>query len=655
MTNPTQDGSQPQGSGKPPKKRSFSNISGNLGWLVILFLLLVILFSSSVGNNNTVLYSDFVKLMLDDEDSKKIRKITFIGVDRISVDVNDHESIKDERLKEKAGARGKFTVNRAKLDDPGLVAQMDKLIRNGLLVDQQEDNFAGLSWFIMMILPAVILIVFFLFILPKFRDPMGGGFLSNYIKSPAKKYEKTKMKVTFEDVAGLQHAKGELQEIVEFLKSPDKFTRLGASIPKGVLLVGPPGTGKTLLARAVAGEAGVPYYSISGSEFIQMFVGVGASRVRDMFKTAKDNSPCILFIDEIDAVGRMRGAGVGGGSDEREQTLNQILSEMDGFQPTETVIVLAATNRPDVLDSALLRPGRFDRHITIDRPTWQGRLAILKVHTRNKPLADNINLEMVARKMIGMTGADLRNLANEAALVATRLEKDKIDRADFEVAADRVLIGPKREEVLTPEDKRRTAYHEVGHALVTWLMPGADRPQKVSIIPRGQSLGVNLNAPDEDRFHHGLDHFKNQLVMIMGGRAADKLIYNQPYAGAESDLKRATRLARMMVTHWGMSEKLGPMTFKVGEEHVFLGKEMQEARDFSEQTAALIDSEVQNFLRQADDNAFQLLSDNRVYVEKIVDELMSREELLRDEIEDILRAAGFVVTPAKSSTTIADS
>lgn len=655
MTNPTQDGSQPQGSGKPPKKRSFSNISGNLGWLVILFLLLVLLFSSSVGNNNTVLYSDFVKLMLDDEDSKKIRKITFIGVDRISVDINDHESIKDERLKEKAGPRGKFTVNRAKLDDPGLVAQMDKLIRNGLLVDQQEDNFAGLSWFIMMILPAVILIVFFLFILPKFRDPMGGGFLSNYIKSPAKKYEKTKMKVTFEDVAGLQHAKGELQEIVEFLKSPDKFTRLGASIPKGVLLVGPPGTGKTLLARAVAGEAGVPYYSISGSEFIQMFVGVGASRVRDMFKTAKDNSPCILFIDEIDAVGRMRGAGVGGGSDEREQTLNQILSEMDGFQPTETVIVLAATNRPDVLDSALLRPGRFDRHITIDRPTWQGRLAILKVHTRNKPLADNINLEMVARKMIGMTGADLRNLANEAALVATRLEKDKIDRADFEVAADRVLIGPKREEVLTPEDKRRTAYHEVGHALVTWLMPGADRPQKVSIIPRGQSLGVNLNAPDEDRFHHGLDHFKNQLVMIMGGRAADKLVYNQPYAGAESDLKRATRLARMMVTHWGMSEKLGPMTFKVGEEHVFLGKEMQEARDFSEQTAALIDSEVQNFLRQADDNAFQLLSDNRIYMEKIVDELMSREELLRDEIEDILRAAGFVVTPAKSSTTIADS
>ena len=654
MSNPTQDGSQPQGSGKNPKKRSFSNISGNLGWLVILFLLLVLLFSSSVGNSSTVLYSDFVKLMFDEEDSKKIRKIAFIGTDRISVELKDWENLKDEKLKEKAGLRGKFTVNRAKLDDPGLVTQMDKLIRNGLLVDQQEDNFAGLSWFIMMILPAIILIVFFLFILPKFRDPMGGGFLGNYIKSPAKKYEKSKMKVTFEDVAGLQNAKAELQEIVEFLKSPEKFMKLGASIPKGVLLVGPPGTGKTLLARAVAGEAGVPYYSISGSEFIQMFVGVGASRVRDMFKTAKDNSPCILFIDEIDAVGRMRGAGVGGGSDEREQTLNQILSEMDGFQPTETVIVLAATNRPDVLDSALLRPGRFDRHITIDRPTWQGRLAILKVHTRNKPLSDDVNLEMIARKMIGMTGADLRNLANEAALVATRLGKDKVERSDFEVAADRVLIGPKREEVLTPEDKRRTAYHEVGHALVTWLMPGADRPQKVSIVPRGQSLGVNLNAPDEDRFHHGLDHFKNQLVMIMGGRAADRLVYNQPYAGAESDLKRATRLARMMVTHWGMSEKLGPMTFKVGEEHVFLGKEMQEARDFSEQTAALIDSEVQNFLRQADETAFNLLSENRVYVEKIVEELMGKEELLRDEIEDILRQSGFNVTPSKSSANPTD-
>jgi cell division protease FtsH len=316
---------------------------------------------------------------------------------------------------------------------------------------------------------------------------------------------------------------------------------------------------------------------------------------------------------------------------------------------------MAATNRPDVLDSALLRPGRFDRHITVEKPTWQGRMAILKVHTRNKPLADDVNMELLARKLVGMTGADLRNLANEAALLATREGKDRLFMSDFERAADRVLIGPKREEVLTGDDKRRTANHEAGHALVTWLMPGADRPQKVSIIPRGQSLGVTLTVPDEDRFHYGKDQFERQLVMTLGGRAADILVYNQPYAGAESDLKKATRLARMMVAHWGMSDRVGPMAFRTGEEHVFLGKEMQEARDFSEQTAALIDSEVQNFLRQADDNAFQLLSDNRVYVEKIVDELMSREELLRDEIEDILRAAGFVVTPAKSSTTIVDS
>src|SRR5438270_176979 len=337
-----------------------------------------------------------------------------------------------------------------------------------------------------MLIPAVLLLALILIFLPRVRDPLGGGFLSNYIKSPAKRYERSKLRVTFDDVAGMQYAKGELQEIVEFLRSPERFQRLGAVVPKGVLLVGPPGTGKTLVARAVAGEAGVPFFSISGSEFIQMFVGVGASRVRDMFKTAKENAPCILFIDEIDAVGRMRGAGVGGGSDEREQTLNQILSEMDGFTPTETVIVMAATNRPDVLDSALLRPGRFDRHLTIDRPTWQGRVAILKVHTRNKPLADDVNLDQVARGMIGMTGADLRNLANEAALLATREGKSKIERKDFERASDRVLMGPKREEVLTPEGKRKTAYHEAGHALVGWLEPAADPPHKVSIIRRGR-------------------------------------------------------------------------------------------------------------------------------------------------------------------------
>jgi len=341
----------------------------------------------------------------------------------------------------------------------------------------------------------------------------------------------------------------------------------------------------------------------------------------------------------------MRGAGLGGGSDEREQTLNQILSEMDGFTPTEAVIVMAATNRPDVLDSALLRPGRFDRHITIDRPTWQGRLQILKVHTRNKPLADDVDLEVIARGMIGMTGADLRNLANEAALLATREGKSKIERRDFERAADRVLMGPQREEVLSLEGKRKTAYHEVGHTLVAWLEPAGDPPQKVSIIPRGRGLGVTFNAPDEERYHHGLDYWKARLAFIMGGRAADRLIYGQPFSGHEDDLKQATRLARYMVTHWGMSDRLGPMAFRVGEEHVFLGKEIQEPRDFSEGTAAVIDDEVQKLLREADDHAYELLSTHREQMERLVEALLQREELLREEIDQILKEGNNGIVP----------
>jgi cell division protease FtsH len=333
----------------------------------------------------------------------------------------------------------------------------------------------------------------------------------------------------------------------------------------------------------------------------------------------------------------MRGAGVGGGSDEREQTLNQILSEMDGFTPTETVIVMAATNRPDVLDSALLRPGRFDRHITIDRPTWQGRLAILKVHTRTKPLADDVNLEQLARAMIGMTGADLRNLCNEAALLATREGKNKIDRRDFERAADRVLMGAQREEVMTAEGKRKTAYHEVGHALVAWLEPEADPPHKVSIIPRGRGLGVTVSPPDEERYHHGLDYWKARLAVMMGGRAADRLIYSQPFSGHEDDLKQATRIARYMVTHWGMSDRLGPMSFRVGEEHLFLGKEIQEPRDFSEGTATVIDEEVGRILREADERAFDLLQNNRDKMERLVEALLQREELLKEEIDQILK------------------
>ena len=556
------------------------------GWVFVLIAaiaLMMIIFYSDFGGSTAIEYSDFLELLKNHQ----VAKVTYRGKDHLEGEI---KSDVPEETKKQLKMRGtKFTLTLPQRDDRGeLLARLEK---EGVKINADEERGAWVGPLVMMLLPALLLLgLFFFFLLPRLRDPLGGSFLSNYIKSPARRYERNKSRVTFDDVADMESAKGELQEVVEFLRTPEKFQRLGAQVPKGVLLVGPPGTGKTLLARAVAGEAGVPFYSISGSEFIQMFVGVGASRVRDMFKTAKDNAPCLLFIDEIDAVGRMRGAGVGGGSDEREQTLNQILSEMDGFQPNEMVIVLAATNRPDVLDSALLRPGRFDRHITIDRPTWRGRLEILKVHTRNKPLADDVNLELVGREMIGMTGADLRNLCNEAALLATREGKNKIDQKDFNRAADRVLIGPKREEVLTQSDKRKTAYHEAGHALVTWLEPAGDRPLKVSIIPRGQTLGVNVNVPEEERFHYGMDHFKARLVTMMGGRAADRLVYSQPYAGAENDLKQATRLARYMVTHWGMSERLGPMAFRVAEEHVFLGKEIQEARDFSEGTARIIDA-----------------------------------------------------------------
>jgi cell division protease FtsH len=449
-------------------------------------------------------------------------------------------------------------------------------------------------------------------------------------------------------VAGMENAKSELQEIVEFLKSPEKFTRLGAQVPKGVLLVGPPGTGKTLLARAVAGEANVPFYSINGSEFIQMFVGVGASRVRDLFKTAKENAPCLVFIDEIDAVGRMRGAGVGGGSDEREQTLNQILSEMDGFQPNETVIVVAATNRPDVLDAALLRPGRFDRHITVDRPTWQGRLAILKVHTRNKPLADDVDLEAIARAMTGMTGADLRNLCNEAALLATREGKSKLSKADFDRAADRVLIGAKREEVMTPEEKRRTAYHEAGHALCAFYQPQADPVFKLTIIPRGRAAGVTRYLADEDRIDHTQTQLMAKLVCAMGGRAADRLVFQETTSGAVSDLKQATRLARLMVTQFGMSDRLGPVAFRVGEEHLFLGKEIQEPRDFSEGTAQIIDEEVQKILRAADQQAYDLLIAHRSDLDKLAQALVEREEMDRDEFERLLRGEGPGPAPVPS-------
>ncbi len=468
---------------------------------------------------------------------------------------------------------------------------------------------------------------------------LGGGVLAGFGKSPAKRYESGDKPITFDDVAGLEQVKHELEEIVEFLKDPEKFQRLGGRVPKGVLLMGPPGTGKTLLGRAVAGEAGVPFFSISGSEFIQMFVGVGASRVRDMFVTAKQAAPSILFIDEIDAVGRHRGAGLGGGHDEREQTLNQILSEMDGFTQNESVIVMAATNRPDVLDPALLRPGRFDRHVTVDRPNYRGRLAIFRVHCREVPVADDVDLERLAAGSAGLTGADIRNVVNEAALSATRLEKDEVEMSDFDLARDKVLMGSKREEVLVGKEKLMTAYHESGHALLAWLIPSSDRVHKVSVIPRGRALGATQILPEEDRLNISESELHTRLVFLLGGRMAEKIRFDEFTAGAEDDLKRATQLARRMVTHWGMSERLGPVAFRAHEEHPFLGREMSEPREFSEHTAQVIDEEIVRILREASKRAEDLLQEHRDKLDALASALDREEELDERQIEALIGPA----------------
>jgi cell division protease FtsH len=473
------------------------------------------------------------------------------------------------------------------------------------------------------------------------RDQMlGGGMLPGVLRSPARRYAADGQRVTFNDVAGLGNVKKDLQEIVDFLRDPAKFQRLGARVPKGVLLMGPPGTGKTLLAKAVAGEAGVPFFSINGSEFIQLFVGVGAGRVRDLFQTAQANSPAILFIDEVDAIGRQRGAGLGGGHDEREQTLNQILSEMDGFSPTSTVIVLAATNRPDVLDPALLRPGRFDRHITVDRPTLAGRRELFEVHSREVPLADDVDFARLARATVGMTGADIRNLVNEAALWATRHNQNVVRMSDFEYARDKVLMGAAREDILTDEEKQVTAYHEAGHALIAWLSPGCDRVHKVTILPRGRALGVTQLVPEEERYNITEHELRATLTMALGGRAAEKLEFDEYSAGAENDLLRATRIARRMVTHWGMSERLGPVAYHMNEDHPFLGREIaQHEREFSENTARVIDEEVAKILHAAEERAKNTLQEHADKLAALAEALLEREELDENELRELIGAS----------------
>ena len=528
------------------------------------------------------------------------------------------------------------------------------LLANDAVVSAERTTVDTTTYILIYAGMGVLMLFLFLFLLRRSSDPMGGGgMLGGFVKSGAKRFREDDKRTTFEDVAGMEQAKQDLMEVVEFLKNPERFARLGAEIPKGVLLMGSPGTGKTLLARATAGEANVPFFSINGSEFIQMFVGVGASRVRDLFKTAREASPCIIFVDEIDAVGRERGSGLGGGHDEREQTLNQILGEMDGFAPSEAVIVIAATNRPDVLDPALLRPGRFDRHVQVDKPTKKGRVGILKVHTKKVPLDDTVDLEDVAAGSIGFSGAELKNLVNEAALLATRAERTAVLPEDFEEARDKVLMGAAREETMNDHERRMTAYHEAGHALIAWVLPSLDPVHKVTIIPRGRALGVTQLLPDEEKYHVGERKLRDQLAMVMGGRSAEKLIFDEYSAGAEDDLNRATQLARRMVAHWGMSEALGPVAFRQGETHPFLGKEMQTGRNFSDETARIIDREIQATLSDAADRATDLLESRKSDLHRIAEMLLDRESVSRADMATLLgdREQDPAYAPIKPHTT----
>ena len=494
--------------------------------------------------------------------------------------------------------------------------------------------------------PSVLFLGLWFFLMRQMGGPMGGKALS-FGKSRARLLTEERKKVLFSDVAGIEEAKDEVLEIIEFLKDPRKFQRLGGRIPKGVLIVGPPGTGKTLLAKAIAGEAAVPFFSISGSDFVEMFVGVGASRVRDLFEQGKKHAPCIIFIDEIDAVGRLRGAGLGGGHDEREQTLNQLLVEMDGFDTTEGVILVAATNRPDVLDPALLRPGRFDRQVVVNRPDLKGRSEILKVHAKKVPVAANVDLEKIARGTPGFSGADLENLVNEAALWAARLSKKEVEVIDFEMAKDKVLMGAERKSlILSDEEKRTTAYHEAGHALIAKLIPGTDPVHKVTIIPRGRALGVTMQLPTDDRHGYSKVYLYNQLAILMGGRVAEELVLKDMTTGAGNDLERATDLARKMVCEWGMSEKMGPLTFGKHNEQVFLGRELGSQRDFSEQIAMEIDEEVKRLVMENYERAKRLLTENMTSLKKLAEALLEKEVLDGSDIDQIITQSSSQAVPA---------
>ncbi|MDI6790029.1 MAG: ATP-dependent zinc metalloprotease FtsH [Thermodesulfobacteriota bacterium] len=586
-------------------------------WLVIgLAMILLFQFFNRPGEDSTeVTYSDF----LDKVEKGEVSRVTVQG----------------ERI------QGQYVNGRSFKTYAPKDVDLVKILRQAnvkIAVKPAEES----PWYWTLIiswLPMLLLIGVWIFFMRQMQA--GGGKALSFGKSRARLLSGQNVKTTFADVAGIDEAKEELAEIIDFLKDPKKFTRLGGRIPKGVLLMGAPGTGKTLLAKAIAGEAGVPFFSISGSDFVEMFVGVGASRVRDLFVQGKKNAPCIIFIDEIDAVGRHRGAGLGGGHDEREQTLNQLLVEMDGFESNEGVIIVAATNRPDVLDPALLRPGRFDRQIVVPTPDVRGREGILRVHSRNMPLDSNVDLSVLARGTPGFTGADLENMVNEAALLAARKNREKLQMSDFEEAKDKVMMGTERRSmIITEEEKRITAYHEAGHALVAKLLPGADPIHKVTIIPRGRALGLTQQLPIDERHTYQKDYLINNLVILQGGRAAEELVLKQFTTGAGNDIERATELARKMVCNWGMSEEMGPLSFGKKEEHIFLGKEIAQHKDYSEATAVRIDGEIRRLVMESYQRAKDIIHENIQSLHKLAGSLLERESLDAGDIDKILGLNG---------------
>ena len=611
-----------------------SKLFKNISFYILLFIVIAFLFTLfNTSSNLEVSFTDFVKYLKSGEISQM-----YIEEQQVRARLNKAKNVEGKEYKDIVVA----------IDSPDLLYQhvgdvIREKVANGEIELTMVPPQAMPLW--LSILPTIIFviifIIFWLFFIRQSQYGGGGGKMMSFGKSRAKMTENSGDKKTFADVAGEDEEKEELQEIVDFLKNPQKYTELGARIPKGMLLVGPPGTGKTLLAKAVAGEAGVPFFSISGSDFVEMFVGVGASRVRDLFEQAKKQAPCIVFIDEIDAVGRHRGAGLGGGHDEREQTLNQLLVEMDGFGINEGVIVLAATNRPDILDPALLRPGRFDRQVVVGVPDVRGREEILKVHSKGKPLADDVDLSVVAKTTAGFTGADLENLMNEGAIFAARKKKKVINKEDLDEAMIKVIAGPeKKTRVMNEKSKKLTAYHEAGHALISKLLPNQDPVHQISIIPRGRAGGYTLSLPKDDKFYVSKQEMLEEITVLLAGRVAEKLKMDDISSGASNDIERATSIARNMVMKYGMSDKLGPMTFGTGNEEVFIGRDLGRTKNFSEALAAEIDEEVSAIIKSCYDNCIKLLTENDEKLCKIAELLIKQEKIESDEFEALFAESG---------------